>query len=61
MIQDANFEVSLFPCELPEVEIILGISWSKTLGTIQANFEQLWIRFEKEGRCFELKGELNGG
>ena len=57
VIQDANFEVSLFPFELPGVEIVLGISWLKTLGTIQANFEHLWIRLEKEGKYFELKGE----
>ena len=57
VIQDANFEVSLFPFELPGVEIVFGISWLKTLGTVQANFEHLWIRFEKDGRCFELKGE----
>ena len=55
VIQDANFEVSLFPFELSGVEIVLGISWLKTLGTIKANFEHLWIRFENEGRCFELK------
>ena len=27
------------------------------MGIIQANFEHLWISFEKDGRCFELKGE----
>ena len=27
------------------------------MGTIQANFDHLWIRFEKDGRCFELKRE----
>ena len=57
VIQDANFEVSLFPFELPRVEIVFRISWLKTLGTIQANFEHLRIRFEKDGTCFELKGE----
>ena len=41
MIQDVNFEVSLFPFDLLGVEIVLGISWLKTLGTIQANFEHL--------------------
>ena len=57
VIQDANFEANLFPFELPGVEIVLGISWLKTVGTIQANFEHLWIHLKKEGRCFELKGE----
>ena len=38
------------------VDVILGILWLRTFGTISTNYNELFMRFELEEIEYELKG-----
>lgn len=38
------------------VDVVLGILWLGTLGTISTNYNELFMRFELKGIQYELKG-----
>jgi hypothetical protein len=38
------------------VDVVLGIQWLQSLGTISFNFQELFIKFSLEGKEIELRG-----
>ena len=36
------------------VDVVLGVQWLQSLGTIAFNFQELFIKFSMEGKEFEL-------
>ena len=37
-------------------DVVLGVQWLQSLGTIAFNFQELFIRFSTEGKEVELRG-----
>jgi hypothetical protein len=38
------------------VDVVLGVQWLKSLGTMDFNFQELFMNFLLEGKEFELRG-----
>jgi len=38
------------------VDVVLGVQWLQSLGTIAFNFQELFIKFSMEGKEVELRG-----
>jgi len=47
----------MFLLPLNGVEVILGVQWLTTLGLVLTDYEQLTIKFIREGKLVELKGK----
>ena len=37
-------------------DVVLGVQWLQSLGTIAFNFQELFIKFSTEGKEVELRG-----
>jgi len=37
-------------------DVVLGIQWLQSLGTLDFNFQELYMKFSLEGKEFELRG-----
>jgi len=49
--------VDLYTLPLSGAEIVLGVQWLTTLGPMLIDYEQLTMKFIKEGKLVELKGQ----
>ena len=38
------------------VDVVLGLQWLQSLGTIAFNFQELFMKFSLEGKEVELRG-----
>jgi hypothetical protein len=38
------------------VDVVLGVQWLQSLGTMSLNFEDLFMRFSLDGKEIELRG-----
>ena len=38
------------------VDVVLGVQWLQSLGTVAFNFQELFLNFFSEGKEFELRG-----
>jgi hypothetical protein len=38
------------------VDVVLGIQWLQSLGTLDFNFQELFMKFSLEGKEIELRG-----
>jgi hypothetical protein len=38
------------------VDVVLGMQWLQSLGTLAFNFQELFIKFSLEGKEIELRG-----
>ena len=38
------------------VDVVLGVQWLQSLGTITFNFQELFMKFSMEGKEVELRG-----
>jgi len=52
-----QFLVDLFVLPLSGAEIVLGVQWLTTLGPVLTDYEHLTMKFIKEGKVVELKGQ----
>ena len=50
----------MYTLPLGECDIVLGVQWLRTLGTMQWNFVELWMTFQIYEQEHTLKG-LQGG
>ena len=57
-MQGQEFETEVYVLPLAGYEMILGMPWLSSLGTIHWNFEQLIMKFEWAGKSCTLNGNL---
>ncbi|CAL1391412.1 unnamed protein product [Linum trigynum] len=58
-IQGTKFPVTLYAIPLAGFDIVLGIQWLETLGTVQSNWKTLAMEFDWAGRRRQLQGITN--
>lgn len=51
--------VDMLPLQLGNSEVILGIQWLETLGTVVNNWRTQIMQFEKNGRMITLVGDAS--
>ena len=51
-----NLESPMYAFPIGGVDVVMGIQWLRTLGTVSTNYKQLFMRFELEGIQYQLKG-----
>jgi hypothetical protein len=51
-----NLENPMYVIPIGGVDIVMGIQWLRTLGTMSTNYKDLFMRFELAGIKYELKG-----
>ena len=59
-LQGIEFESDVLHLPLGSCDLVLGVQWLSTLGTIKWNFEQLRMEFMHQGKNNVLRG-LAGG
>eukprot|EP00253_Pinus_taeda_P006672 PITA_06672 len=50
------FTSSMLSIPMGGADVVLGIQWLQSLGTIAFNFQELFIKFSTEGKDVELRG-----
>jgi hypothetical protein len=55
-MQGVNFEADVFIVDLINCDMVLGIKWLTTLGSIISNYKDLWMYFKWHGQDVLLKG-----
>jgi hypothetical protein len=53
---DYQLDTPMYVISMGVADIILGVQWLTTLGTIKMNFQDLFMRFQSEGKTIELRG-----
>ncbi|XP_061358034.1 uncharacterized protein LOC133302292 [Gastrolobium bilobum] len=56
-LQGYKFCPDLFVLPIQDAEVVLGVQWLSEFGDVTTNYKQLVLKFEREGRVIELKGE----
>jgi hypothetical protein len=51
-----NLASPMYVVPIGGVNVVLGIQWLRTLGTISINYNELFMRFELEGIQYGFKG-----
>jgi hypothetical protein len=50
-MEEYSLEILIYGIPIGGVDVVLGIQWLRTLGTISTNYKELFMRFELEGIC----------
>jgi hypothetical protein len=50
------FNIPMISIQMGGVDVVLGVQWLQSLGTMALNFQDLFMRFSLEGKEIELKG-----
>ena len=53
---DYMLDSPMFAISIGGADIVLGVQWLTTLGTIEMNFQELFMRFHSNGRTIKLNG-----
>ena len=53
---DYMLDSPMFVISMGGADIVLGVQWLTTLGTIEMNFQELFMRFHSDGRTIQLNG-----
>ncbi len=53
---DYQLDTPMYAVSMGVADIILGVQWLTTLGTIEMNFQELFMRFQSKGKVVELRG-----
>jgi hypothetical protein len=56
-VDSHNFLVDLFVLPLSGADIVVGVQWLKTLGPVLTYYNQLTLKFLKNGQIVQLQGE----
>lgn len=56
-VQGVRITQDFFPFELGGADVVLGVTWLSSLGDICANWKNLTMKFEWEGRRVSLQGD----
>ena len=57
-VQDVHITQNFFLMELRGTEVILGMDWLSSLGKIKADFQEVSLRWHKDGKEYEIWGDL---
>jgi hypothetical protein len=55
-MRDYNLSSSMYAIPIGGVDVVLGIQWLRTLGTVSTNYNDLFMRLKLEGIEYELNG-----
>ena len=47
---------SMFSIPMGGADVVLGVQWLQSLGTVAFNFQELFLKFFSEGKEAELQG-----
>ena len=50
------FNSSMLSIPMGGVDVVLGVQWLQSLGTVDFNFQELFLKFFLEGKEVELRG-----
>jgi len=50
------FNNPMFSTPMGDADVVLGVQWLQTLGTIAFNFQELFMKFSSERKDVELRG-----
>ena len=53
---DYQLDTPMYAISMGAADIVLGVQWLTTLGTIEMNFQELFMRFQSQGKVVELRG-----
>ena len=53
---DYQLDTPMYEISMGAADIVLGVQWLTTLGTIEMNFQELFMRFQSKGKVVELRG-----
>ena len=55
-IGDYQLDTPMYAISMGATNIVLEVQWFTTLGTIEMNFQELFMRFQSQGKVVELRG-----
>jgi len=58
-IQNQDFTMDLHALPLCDVDIVLGVQWLKSLGSVLTDYNDLTMKFISDGHIVELKGDTD--
>ena len=53
-LKNINIQEDFYPFELGNVDAILGVKWLAYLDTVQANWKEMFIKFQVDGRWYKV-------
>ena len=53
---DYQLDTPMYVISMGAADIVLGVQWLTTLGTIEMNFQELFMQFQSQGKVVELRG-----
>ena len=53
---DYQLDTPMYVISMGVVDIVLGVQWLTTLGTIEMNFQELFMQFQSQRKVVELRG-----
>ena len=53
---DYQLDTPMYVISMGAIDIVLGVQWLTTLGTIEMNFQEIFMRFPSQGKVVELRG-----
>lgn len=56
VMEDYILNSPMYAISMGGVDIVLVVQWLTTLGTVEMNFQELFMRFQYEERNFQLRG-----
>ncbi|XP_057770633.1 uncharacterized protein LOC130990415 [Salvia miltiorrhiza] len=56
-LAECPFVLDFYVFPLGGVDMILGMTWLSTLGEVKHHYDKMLMKFEREGRCIELRGD----
>ncbi|KAF5757863.1 putative nucleotidyltransferase, Ribonuclease H [Helianthus annuus] len=59
-VNDLKISQDFYPFSIGGADLVLGIQWLATLNTVQANWKDMFMIFEIEGKKYKLQGIATG-
>ena len=53
---DYQLDTPMYAISMGVANIVLGVQWLTTLGTIEMNFQELFMQFQSQAKVVELRG-----
>ena len=53
---DYQLDTPMYAISMGATYIVFGVQWLGTLGTIEMNFQELFMQIQSQGKVLELRG-----